>query len=178
MSNVSKFNVAKATKIVRIIGAVADRTSAVRSMKDALAAEFKGFPRKPLSDEVYNMIRDAAVKDLTERGTVGAKSIGPMATKQAKVARWMPVILGIEPADLGDIGDNYERLAALGTQLNDHSGDVAKALHALKHKRKDYKKSSATHFKALVGMNDGKFFTPKQKAAIIACAAECSIDIA
>ena len=176
MSNI--VNAAKATKIVRIIGAVADRTSQVRSMRGALAAEFKGFARKPLSDDAYNLIRDAAVKDLTARGTVGEKSIGPMATKQAKVARWMPVILGIDAGKLGDIADNYEKLAALGTQLNEHSGDVGKALHALQHKRKDYKKSSAAHFKALLGMHEGKFFTPKQKAAIVACAATCNIDVA
>jgi hypothetical protein len=178
MSKAIKFDTSKATKIVRIIGAVADRTSQVRSMREALAGEFKGFPRKPLSDAEYDMVRDAAVKDLTARGTVGEKSIGPMATKQAKVAKWMPVILGISGERLGDIGDNYEKLAAFGTQLNEHAGNVDKALHALQHKAKDYKKSSATHFKALVGMKEGKFFTPKQKAAIVACAAVCGIDIA
>jgi hypothetical protein len=178
MSKANKFDTSKATKIVRIIGAVADRTSQVRSMREALAGEFKGFPRKPLDDTAYNMVRDAAVKDLTARGTVGEKSIGPMATKQAKVAKWMPVILGIPADKLGAIGDNYERLAALGTQLNDHSGNVDKALHALLHKAKDYKKASASHFKALLSMKDGKFFTPKQKAAIVACAATCDIDVA
>jgi len=173
----SKFDKSKANRIVRIIGSVADRTSQVRSMREALRAEFKGFPARMLSDADYAMVRDAAVKDLTARGTVGEKSIGPMATKQAKVAQCMPVILHMSADKLGPVADNYEKLAGLATQIIANKGDGAKALHAFLNKPKDYKRSSAAHFKALLGMKSGKFFTPKQKATIVACAAACSIDV-
>jgi hypothetical protein len=178
VSKSTKFDSVKASRIVRIIGAVSNRTAQVRSMREALAVEFKGYPHKMLGDDVYKLVFDAATKALTASGTVGEKSIAPMAVKQAKVAQCMPVILGMNAEKLGPVADSYEKLAGLATQIIAHKGDGAKALHAYINRPKDYKKSAAAHFKALVGMAEGKFFTPKQKAVIIAAAAECKIDIA
>ena len=58
-------------------------------------------------------------------------------------------------------------------------GDARSArAEATKPKRKNYKKAAAAHFKALLGMNDGKFFTPKQRGAIVEAAGICGIEIA
>jgi hypothetical protein len=177
MSNKLKFDVAKAGRIIRIITEVTDRKGQVRNMREALAAEYKGFPRKMLSEAEYSMLRDAAVKQLEARDTVGEKSVGPMATNQAKTARCMPIILGIPADKLGDAVYNYEKLAALSTQIVEHKGNAEKALHAFLHRKKDYKKSLAAHFKAILGMNDGKFLTPKQKGAVVEAAAVCNIEL-
>lgn len=171
MSKAIKFDTARANRIVKIITAVTDRKSQIRNMREALAAEYKGFPKRMLSEAEYDMLRDAAVKQLEARDTVAEKSVGPMATKQAKVARCMPVILGMSAEKLGDVALNYEKLAALSTQIIEHEGNGERALHAFLHKPKDYKKSAAAHFKALLGMKDGKFATPKQKGALVECAA-------
>ena len=64
------------------------------------------------------------------------------------------------------------------TAVKDAEGDTTAALAARKAgNRKDYKKPAAAHLKALIGLKEGKFFTPAQKALVVALADSAKIDL-
>lgn len=179
MSSTVKFDKSKASRIAQAIADCADKRALVMTMRERLLGEFKGLPRKALDDTQAALVRDAIEANLKARKTVSESSVGPMTSTAAKIARFMPCMLGMEVAKFATISESYATLAKFATAVKAADGDTDAALDATRKKaaKKDYKKAAASHFKALYGMKDGKFFTPKQKSAIVTLAAECGIEL-
>lgn len=172
------FDKSKAGRIVSIIANVGDSGGQVRTMRDKLAAEFKGFPRKPLDDAHSAMLRDAFKAEFTARPTVAESSVGPMTSEATKVATWMPVILGLSGENFAIVGKSWATIRKFATQCGKHEGDVDAALAMFTtDAKKDYKRSASAHLKALIGLKDGKFFNAAQKALIVALADNAKIDL-
>jgi hypothetical protein len=172
------FDKSKASRIAQAVADCADKGGQVRTMRERLVAEFKGLPRKPLDETQEAMVKDALTANITARTTVAPKSVGPMVSTATKIAKWMPCMLGMEVVSFTTVADSYGSLAKFATAVKDAEGDCAAALKARKSDgRKDYKKSAAAHLKALVGLKDGKFFTPAQKALVVALADSAKIDL-
>lgn len=178
MATALKFDSKKIDRIVKIIANVGDSGGQVRSMREQLVSEFKGAARKPLDKAVADMFRDRFESEFKARSTISESSVGPMTSDATKVATWMPVILGVSAENFAIVGKSWGTLKKFGTQLNKHEGDVDAALATFtKAAKKDYKKSSAAHLKALLGMNDGKFWNAAEKALIVALADLKKIDL-
>lgn len=163
------FDKSKASRIATAIGDCLDKGGHVSAMKDRLAAEFKGLPRKALDDTQSALVRDAIEANLKARKTVSEASVGPMTSTAAKVAKYMPIMLGMSAEAFAPFADNYERIAKFATALKRADGDVSAATAEMKAKgaKKDYKKSAASHIRALLGMKDGKFLTAEAKALLV-----------
>ncbi len=169
----------RATRIASAITDCADHRGAVLTMRERLLSEYKGCGRSPLDKESADLVRDAIETNLRARKTISEKSVGPMTSTAAKIAAYMPCMLALEARDFAKVSDSYAALAKFATAVKRAEGDARSALaEATKPKRKNYKKAAAAHFKALLGMNDGKFFTPKQRGAIVEAAGICGIEIA
>ena len=164
------FDKSKASRIAVAIGDCLDKGGHVSAMKDRLAAEFKGLPRKALDDTQAAMVRDAIEANLKARKTISEQSVGPMTSTAAKVARFMPIMLGMEAKAFAPYADNYERIAKFATALKRADGVVATAVAEMNAKaaRKNYPKAAASHIRALLGMKEGKFLTAEAKALLVA----------
>lgn len=172
------FDKSKASRIAQAVADCADKGGQVQHMRDRLIAEFKGFGRKALDETQEAMVKDALTANISARKTVSEKSVGPMVSTATKIAKWMPCMLGMEAAKFSEVADSYASLAKFATAVKDAEGDTAAALAARKAgNRKDYKKSAAAHLKALIGLKEGKFFTPAQKALVVALADSAKIDL-
>ncbi len=172
------FDKSKASRIAQAIADCADKRALVFSMRERLLVEFKGFGRKPLDDTQAAMVKDALTANITARKTVGESSVGPMVSTALKIATFMPCMLGMEAAKFATVSESYATLAKFATQVKANEGDCDAALAATKAgNRKDYKKSAAAHLKALIGLKDGKFLTPAQKALVVALADSAKIDL-
>lgn len=164
------FDKSKASRIAVAVADCADKGGQVQHMRDRLIAEFKGFGRKPLDDDQTAMVKDALTANISARKTVAETSVGPMVSTAAKIAKWMPCILGMEASKFSEVADSYAALAKFSTAVKDAEGDCTAALAAVsaKAKRKDYPKAAASHIRALLGMRDGKFLTAEAKALLVA----------
>lgn len=176
----SKFTLTKsvANSIAKIIANATDHGGQILTMRGLLAQQYKGAPDELLDDTAKAMLVDAFTAEFQSRKTVSKDSIGPMVTNAVKVSRCMPKILRMKGEDANLVSNSWGALCKFSTRLQKNNGDVAKALREFKRKAApDYKKSAASHFKSLLNMNDGKFFTPKQKGAIMEAAATCGIEL-
>jgi hypothetical protein len=169
-STTTTFDKGKASRIAQAVADCADKGGQVRTMRERLLAEFKGMPRRALDDAQTAMVKDALHANISARTTVAPKSVGPMVSTAAKIAKWVPCMLGMETATFTTVADSYAALAKFATAVKDAEGDTDAAQAALKAKakRKDYPKAAASHIRALLGMKDGKFLTPECKALLVA----------
>ena len=178
MATAIKFDKSKASRIAQAVADCADKRALVFTMRDRLLVEFKGFPRKPLGDVEAKLVADALTANIEARKTVSESSVGPMVSTASKIARYMPCMLGLEAAQFATVSESYGTLAKFATAVKKADGDARAALAEFsKGKKADHKKSAAAHLKALLGMKDGKFFSPAQKAAIVAIADSVKIDL-
>lgn len=178
MATAIKFDKAKASRIAQAIADCADKRALVFTMRERLLAEFKGLPRKALGETESQLVRDALQANIEARDTVSETSVGPMVSTAAKIATFMPCILGLEAAKFATVSDSYATLAKFATAVKKADGDANTALAEFsKGKKADHKKSAAAHLKALVNLKDGKFFSAAQKAAIVALADSAKIDL-
>jgi hypothetical protein len=174
----SKFDTSKVSQIVKIIANAGDSAGQMLTLRSTLAAQFKGLPRKMLGETETALLKDKFKAEFESRDTIAEKSVGPLTTNATKVARCMPVILGLSSEDYAKVGGSWGSLCKFATQVQSHEGDSDAALAAfVKGKKPDYKKSAAAHFKALFNMRDGKMWTPKQRAAIVEAAGVCGVEL-
>lgn len=173
-----KFDKARANRIAQAIGDCADKRGLVMSMRQTLVEQYKGLPRKLLTDTQANLVRDAIRENLSARKTISEASLDPMTSTATKIACCMPVMLGMEVGKFAKVSESYEKLAKFATQVRKAEGDCTVALNEfLKGKAKDYAKSAAAHLKSLIGMKNGKFFKPEIKAALVAIADAARLDL-
>lgn len=178
MAATVKFDKARANRIAQAISDCADKRALVFTMRERLIGEFKGLPRKPLEDAQAAMVRDAIEQNIKARKTVHPDNVASMTSTASKLAKFMPCILGMEAAKFAAVSESYATIAKFSTAVKNADGDANAAFTTFsKKKAPNYKKSAAAHFKALYGMKEGKFFTPKQKNLILACASECGIEL-
>lgn len=166
------FDKAKANRIAQAVADCADKGGQVQSMRDRLVVEFKGFPRKPLDETQAALVKDALHANISARKTVSETSVGPMVSTASKIATYMPCMLGMERDDFAGVADSYAALAKFSTAVKAAEGDCEVAMQSLTKAaaKKDYKKSGASHIRALLGMRDGKFLTAEGKALLVAFA--------
>lgn len=177
MATAIKFDKSKASRIAQAIADCADRRALVLTMRERLLGEFKGLPRKPLGETEAALVRDALQANIEARDTVSESSVGPMVSTAAKIATYMPCILGLEAAKFAVVSESYGTLAKFATAVKDAEGDVNAAIAEFsKGKKTNYKKSAAAHLKALVGLKNGKFLNAAQKALAVALADSLGID--
>lgn len=177
-----KFNMTKsvASSIAKIIANATDHGGQILTMRGLLAAQYKGAPAQLLDDTAKALLVDAFTTEYESRKTVKPESVGPLVTNAVKVARCMPVILRAKGEDADKVSGSWGALTKFATKLQKCEGDFAAAMKLVKaeaRKGPNYKKSAAAHFKALVNLNDGKYFTPKQKGALAECAAICGVEL-
>ena len=176
--NKFKFTTSTANNIARAVANVTDHGGQIRTLRETLATLYKGAPNAALGETETKMISDAVRAEYESRPTIAEKSVGPLVTNATKVAKWMPVILRVEGKDGAAVAASWASLCKFSTQLGKAEGNVRDALKAFKtQKAPDFTKSAATHFKALINMNDGRHFTAKQKAAIMEAATICGIKL-
>lgn len=178
----SKFNMTKsvAGSIAKIIANATDHGGQMVTMRTLLAAQYKGAPAALLDDTAKALLVDAFTAEYESRKTVKPESVGPLVTNAVKVARCMPVILRAKGEDAEKISGSWGALTKFATKLQKCDGDFGEAMKLVRseaRKGPDYKKSAAAHFKALLNMKDGKFFTPKQRGAIVEAAGVCGIEL-
>lgn len=176
----AKFTLTKsvAGAIAKIIANATDHGGQILTMRGLLAQQYKGAPDELLDDTAKAMLVDAFTAEYESRKTVKPDSVGPLVTNAVKVARCMPKILRMKGEDAGKVAGSWGTLCKFSTRLQKNDGDVAKSLREFKRKSApDYKKSAASHFKSLLNMDDGKFFTPKQKGAIVEAAGVCGVEL-
>lgn len=178
MATAIKFDKSKASRIAQAVADCADKRALVFTMRDRLLVEFKGFPRRPLSETEAALVRDALHENISARKTVSESSVGPMVSTAAKIAVYMPCMLALEAAQFATVSDSYGTLAKFATAVKKAEGDAAAAIAEFgKKKRANYGKSAAAHLKSLIGLNDGKFLKPGQKALVVALADSLKLDL-
>lgn len=178
-----KLTTTLANEIAHTIANATDANGQIVSMRETLMRLYKGAPAQVLGDDETAMLRDAFKRDYGSRKTMKKESVDVAVTNATKVARCMPVILTAEGKVRDEIAGSWDALKRISTQVQKHE-TLKAALVEFRKKaaekeagKKDYKKSSASHFKAILGMKDGKFWTPKQRGAIVECAALCGIEL-
>lgn len=164
------FDKAKANRIAQAIADCADKRALVFTMRERLLGEFKGLPRKALDETQAAMVKDALHANISARKTVSETSVGPMVSTASKIATYMPCMLAMEAAKFATVSESYATLAKFATAVKANDGDCDAALAAAKSKKPDYKKSAASHVRALLGLRDGKFLTAEGKALLVAFA--------
>jgi hypothetical protein len=160
-----------------------DRGGQVIAFRDAILKDVgaKGVRGRMLPDADVTRIGDRCEALYRKRPTIASDSVPALVSAARKLARCAPVVCAMEPKQFQTVAANIDKLKKFCTVLQKSFKDgkgVADAVAAFTvEKKADYKKSTAAHLKALIGMTKYKALDANAKAALVAVADYLRIEL-
>lgn len=164
--------------IARDLASVSDSGAAMLSMREHLlkhVGSVKGLRGKPLPDADVARIADELKAEFTARPTISEKSVGPMTSTAAKVARCAPILAAMEPDKFAAL-NTWGKVAKFCTALQAAEFDLSKV--SMEAAKADPVKLTVRSLKGILGgKSKHKCHSKGAKAVIALLAMRCGLNM-